>query len=73
MVDNDIALCRAPARPRDSDATILLPGEIGPGTELVARAIHRHGRRAKKPLVPVDRPADVVPLAIGPNRNGRTW
>jgi len=38
----------------DSDATVLLLGETGSGKEVVARAIHRHGRRAAKPFVPVN-------------------
>ncbi len=40
----------------DSDATVLLLGETGTGTgkEVVARAIHTHGRRARAPFVPVN-------------------
>ncbi|MFL5281387.1 MAG: sigma-54-dependent transcriptional regulator [Rhodopila sp.] len=38
----------------DSDATVLLLGETGSGKEVVARAIHRHGRRARAPFVPVN-------------------
>ncbi len=38
----------------DSDATVLLLGETGSGKEVVARAIHRHGRRSAKPFVPVN-------------------
>ena len=38
----------------DSDATVLLLGETGSGKEVVARAIHRHGRRAPAPFVPVN-------------------
>jgi len=38
----------------DSNATVLLFGETGTGKEVVARAIHRHGRRAKAPFVPVN-------------------
>jgi DNA-binding NtrC family response regulator len=38
----------------DSDATVLLLGETGSGKEIVAQAIHRHGKRAKAPFVPVN-------------------
>ena len=38
----------------DSDATVLLLGETGSGKEVVARAIHRHGRRAAAPFVQVN-------------------
>jgi DNA-binding NtrC family response regulator len=38
----------------DSDAIALITGETGVGKELVARAIHEHGRRGAKPFIAVN-------------------
>jgi DNA-binding NtrC family response regulator len=38
----------------DSDATVLVLGETGTGKELVARALHEHGRRKAKPFIAVN-------------------
>jgi two-component system response regulator HydG len=38
----------------DSDATVLITGESGTGKELVARALHRRGRRHAGPFVAIN-------------------
>jgi DNA-binding NtrC family response regulator len=37
-----------------SDKAILIQGESGTGKELVARALHRHSKRAEKPMVVIN-------------------
>jgi DNA-binding NtrC family response regulator len=48
---NCVELARKVAK---TDASVMLVGESGTGKELIAQFVHRHSRRAKNPLVPLN-------------------
>ena len=47
-------LQKAIGRLADADTTVLITGETGTGKEVVARALHTAGRRAKNPFIAVN-------------------
>jgi transcriptional regulator with GAF, ATPase, and Fis domain len=64
---------RAVERIKDSDSAVLITGESGTGKELIARAIHRLGRRSTKEFVPFNcsaAPADLIESMLFGHRRG---
>src|SRR5947209_7210111 len=67
------SLARAVERIKDSDSTVLITGESGTGKELVARSIHRLGRRCHAEFIPFNctaAPADLIESMLFGHRKG---
>jgi len=66
-------LARSVERVKDSESTVLVTGESGTGKELIARAVHRLGRRSQSPFVPFNctaAPADLIESLLFGHRKG---
>ena len=67
------SLANSVERVKDSDSTVLITGESGTGKELIARAIHRLGRRAQAAFIPFNctaAPADLIESLLFGHRKG---
>jgi len=67
------AVALAVERIKDSDSTVLITGESGTGKELVARSIHRLGKRCHEEFIPFNctaAPADLIESMLFGHRKG---
>src|ERR1043165_6265588 len=66
-------VARTVERIKDSESTVLVTGESGTGKELIARAIHRLGRRSDREFVPFNCsavPAELIESMLFGHRRG---
>jgi transcriptional regulator with PAS, ATPase and Fis domain len=66
-------VARSVERIKDSESTVLVTGESGTGKELIARAIHRLGRRSDREFVPFNCsavPAELIESMLFGHRRG---
>ncbi|MBA3442061.1 MAG: sigma-54-dependent Fis family transcriptional regulator [Pyrinomonadaceae bacterium] len=66
-------IARSVERIKDSKSSVLITGESGTGKELIARSVHRLGRRASAPFIPFNcaaTPSDLVESLLFGHRKG---